>query len=87
MKVMNPDYEEIGVVPFDVEIRNKIGISISPEDCGRADETVKRLLSESDFSPETMKAVREKYLYNVGNSAAVGGNYLIGRLIEYSKRQ
>lgn len=87
MKVMNPDYEEIGVVPFDVEIRNKIGISISPEDCGRADETVKRLLSESDFSPVTMKAVREKYLYNVGNSAAVGGNYLIGRLIEYSKRQ
>ncbi len=86
MKVMNPDYEEIGVVPFDIEIRNKIGISISPEECIRADETVKRLLNESDFSSDSLKAVREKYLYNVGNSAAVGGNYIIGRLIEYSKR-
>ncbi|MBO4846328.1 MAG: membrane protein insertase YidC [Lachnospiraceae bacterium] len=86
MKVMNPDYEEIDVVPFDIEIRNKIGISIDPKDCDKAAETAHRLLTESGFSKDSMRNIREQYLYNVGNSAEVGGRYIIKKLIEYSKK-
>ncbi len=85
MKVMNPDYKEIDVVPFDIEIRNKIGISILPEDCNKAADSAGRLLTESDFSPESLRNVREQYLYNIGSSAEVGARYIIKRLIEYSK--
>ncbi len=86
MKVMNPDYKEIDVTPFDIEIRDQIGISIDPINAKQAALTVERLLTENAFKPEAMKSTREKYLYNVGTSAQVGAKYMIRRLIEISKR-
>ena len=84
MKVMNPDYKEIDIVPFDIEIREQIGISVELEELGKLPEMVKKLLSESNYSKERLKEMREKYLYNVTHSAEVGANYIINRLIEMS---
>ncbi len=83
MKVMNPDYEELGIVPMDIEIRDKIGISVDPANV-RVDiaSAVERLLHESSFSREKMIEYRDKYLYNVGNSAKVGADYMIKSLME-----
>lgn len=86
MKVMNPDYKEIDVVPFDIEIRNQIGISIDPSEAKESSIIVERLLTENAFKPEAIKSIREKYLYNIGTSAQVGAKYMIKRLIEISKR-
>lgn len=86
MKVMNPDYEEIGVLPFDIEIRRKIGISINMDHLGEIGEVVEALQSNKMFSKEEMEKIRKKYLYNVGFSGEIGAKYIIRRLIEYSKR-
>ena len=86
MKIMNPDYQEIDVVPFDIEVRNKIGISIDVDSVNMASDTVEELLNDNHFRKESMLSVRNKYLYNVGTSAEVGAKYIINRLIEYSKR-
>lgn len=86
MKVMNPDYEEIDVVPFDIEIRNQVGISVEPDDLQILGDTVERLLEGKEYSKEAMAMVRDKYLYNVTKSGEVGATYLIQKLIEYSGR-
>lgn len=86
MKVMNPDYEEIGVLPFDIEIRGKIGISINMDQLSEISTAVETLKNDKMFSKEEMKKIRSKYLYNVGSSGEVGAKYIIRRLIEYSKR-
>ncbi len=86
MKVMNPDYEEIGVVPFDIEIRNKMGLSVELNELEKLNTVIKRLLSENIYSKDEMRKMREKYLYNVSQSAKVGADYMIGRLIEMSKQ-
>ncbi len=85
MKVMNPDYEEIGVIPMDIEIRNRIGISIAPDNLSEINNAVERLLHEDAFSRQELKKIREKYLYNIGKSAEVGGDYLIKAVIRKSK--
>ena len=85
MKVMNPDYKEIDVVPFDIEIRNQIGLSVSVDHLEELDSVVRKLLNSEDYQKENMKALRDKYLYNVSKSAKVGADYLIRRLIEMSK--
>ncbi len=85
MKVMNPDYEEIGVVPMDIEVRNRIGVSISTEELSNLDCAVKRLLTEDMFGKEHMRKIREEYLYNIGESAKIGGDYLINAVIRKSK--
>ena len=86
MKTMNPDYKEINVTPFDIEIRNQLGIALELNQLGTVNETVQKLLDEDLYSKEKMKQLREKYLYNVGNSGTVGADYLIKKLIEYSKK-
>ena len=86
MKVMNPDYEEIGVVPFDIEIRDQVGISVETDNLETLGDVIDQLLEGKKYSKESMAEVRDKYLYNVSKSGPIGADYLIGKLIEYSKR-
>ena len=83
---MNPDYQEIDAIPFDIEIRDKVGISLNLNELSRIGDTVQTLLENSQYSKEEMKKVRDTYLFNVGNSGNVGADYIINKLIEYSKR-
>ena len=85
MKIMNPDYQELGIVPFDVRIREKIGISVELSDLDKISDAAYRLLHEETFSKESIRKLREEYLYNIGNAANAGADYLIRRLIEKSK--
>lgn len=85
MKVMNPDYEEIGVIPFDIEIRNRIGLSVELGQLDTIADVVDKLLNEENYKKDEMRKLRDMYLYNVTNSAEVGANYIINRLIEISK--
>lgn len=81
MKVMNPDYKELDVVPFDLEIRNRIGISVKPEDIDSNIETVvERLLYNPEYTKEALLDIKKEYLYNPGNSAEVAANYIISSL-------
>ncbi len=86
MKIMNPDYEELGIEPFDITVRNEIGISVDTDKLDTLGDVVDRLLKDVVYSPESIASVREKYLDNIGKSGEVGARYIIGKLIEYSKR-
>lgn len=86
MKVMNPDYKEIDVVPFDIEIRDQVGISVELDELEKLPEVIGQLMNDASYTKEAMAAVRDKYLYNVTKSGAAGADYLIQKLIEYSRR-
>lgn len=85
MKIMNPDWEKIGVTPFDIEARDQMGISVELDQLDSIDEVVDKLLHEDSYSIENMRKMREKYLYHVSKSAEVGADYIINRLIEMSQ--
>ena len=84
MKVMNPDYGDIDVTPFDISIRNQIGIALEPGQIDQIAPAVHRLLHEQAFSPDSIAALRSQSLFNIGKAASVGADYLINRLIEIS---
>ena len=86
MKVMNPDYRDIDVTPFDISIRNQIGIALEPGQIDQIAPAVHRLLHERAFSPESIAALRSQSLFNIGKAASVGADYLINRLIEKSRQ-
>lgn len=88
MKVMNPDYELLGIKPFDIVIRNSIGMSLKPTELNRISETVEILLHSHQYSKETLENVKRQYLYNVDNSAKVAAEYLVSSLQnKISKKQ
>lgn len=87
MKILNPDYQELETVPIDIELRNKIGISISPETVGEEIvSTVDKLLGETRFSRESMRELKEEYSYNIGTSGKVGAKYIIDQLVKRSDK-
>lgn len=80
MKVINPDYEEIGIVPIDISIRNMMGISVSGNDADEIFRATQRLFSsEKDYSKQ-LKENRERILFNVGCSTEVAGKYILSQL-------
>lgn len=82
MKVLNPDYQELSTVPVDIELRDKVGISLDPDGMEDLKKTVEILLYDKAFSADAMKELREHYIYNIGASGKVGALYLIDRLME-----
>lgn len=81
MKIMNPDYEELNIVPFDVQIRDRIGISLGTDELEKVASSADRLLHEEVFSKDSIRKLREQYLFNVGSSAQTGADYIIKELI------
>ncbi|WP_241157277.1 membrane protein insertase YidC [Adlercreutzia sp. ZJ242] len=82
MKVCNPDYEELGMEPTDISLRNQIGISLAPEECGVLGDKVEAMLADAPRWGDEIRAVREGFIYNVGRSGEVAGEYLLGRILE-----
>lgn len=86
MKILNPDYQELQTVPIDIELRDKVGISLELDKVeSDLNLAVDRLLFDKQFSEEALRRLKEEYLYHSGESGKVGAKYLIDRLVERSK--
>ncbi len=87
MKIVNPDYQELDTVPIDIELRDRVGISVAQEEISREIvPAVERLLGDEQFAPASMQKLKEQYIYNVGMSGKAGAKYIIDRLVERSAR-
>ena len=86
MKVVNPNYKELTSVPVDIELRDKVGISLEENALDGLRPAVEKLLFDNQFSRESLRRMKEQYIYNVGNSGKVGAEYIINRLVEMQKK-
>lgn len=86
MKVINPNYKKFGI-PTDISFRDEVGISLDPADAERVDKVVREMLENDDKYKEKIFALREKCLFNIGKTGAVGGRYIIDRLIALQQKQ
>ena len=60
MKILNPDYQELSTVPIDLELRNRVGISLETGEINeRIKATVKRLMLGEEFSKDAMAKLRD----------------------------
>ncbi len=82
MKVVNPDYEELETRPIDLVLRDKVGISLGENELDRVSSAVHSLLYDNRFSRQSLAALRDTYIYNVGSSGVVGAKYIIQRMVE-----
>ena len=87
MKVVNPDYQELKEVPIDIELRDKVGISLELSMLEEVNASVDKLLNTEQFAKSAMEDLRNYYIYNIGNSGKVGAKYIIERLMEKSKKK
>ncbi|MCL2110640.1 MAG: CDP-glycerol glycerophosphotransferase family protein, partial [Clostridiales bacterium] len=80
MKTVNPNYQNIKAVPLDISLRDEIGVSVDVEDLGGIGEVCEKLIEGKDAWREKIAKVVERYIYNVGDGARNGGEYIIDRI-------
>ncbi len=75
-KVYNPEYEKLGIEPFEVRLREQIGQSIKPERASTAGKVVTDFLERRQEYRERIVAVRQENIYNFGGSSKVGAEII-----------
>jgi len=85
MKIMNPEWDLLPLVPLDISLRDELGVSIDTDKLDTLADAVAELLSKSKKYRENITAILERNIYDIGDGARSGGNYLIARIkeIEY----
>ena len=83
-KVLNPNYTLYSFPPLEVQQRNEIGRALAVDQLADAHKTVDYLLAHGAEYEKTIGALRDKCIYNFGNSGPVGADYIIGQI---KKRQ
>jgi hypothetical protein len=75
-KVNNPEYERIDCVPIEVQLRSEIGAVVSTDRLHELPHWVEDLCSETSNWKERIRESRARWVYNVGNSGAIGASYI-----------
>ena len=79
MKVINPDWEAIDVTPMEIEARRVVGVEVEKQDVGGIDTVIAGLFASRDEYAQKILKLRDRYLFNVGGSGAVGARYILSR--------
>ena len=86
MKVLNPNWENIGCEPIEITLRDEIGISIEKSDVKDVDKYVSDMFGRSGEFEERIDAALHKAVYNVGSGAKVGARYILTQLASKKKQ-
>ena len=76
-KVINPNYQELGLEPFEVSVREKIGAVLAPSDVASAPNIIRSLCDDPGKMSEQIRKVRDENVFNIGNSAVEGAKVLM----------
>lgn len=86
MKVLNPEYTRYESVPMQIEIRDKIGVSLNLDAIDQIGAVIEEIVSGRLLPEEQVAAIAEQYVYNIGSSGQVGGRYILQALRDRSGR-
>lgn len=87
MKVMNPEYEKIGVVPLNISLREEIGCSLNLDELDKIGDIVDTMINSSESYHAKIGEFVNKYVYNLGHSSEVGAKYIIDQLQKKAKER
>jgi YidC/Oxa1 family membrane protein insertase len=71
-RVRNPKYQELGLEPMEVSIRNKVGRILDPLELDKAPDLIEQLLSDPHCFREKISRLRSEFVFNLGNSVDAG---------------
>ncbi|MDY0119908.1 MAG: CDP-glycerol glycerophosphotransferase family protein, partial [Clostridia bacterium] len=80
MKIMNPEYQKIPLVPLDISLRDEIGRSVDLEQLDTLPALIESLMNEGEAWCRRIEQVVSDNIYDVGRAAEGGGRYIIETL-------
>lgn len=77
MKVMNPDYKDLTIVPMNIIIRDKLGKVLGLNELDKITETIDNMLLHVSDYKEQIECFAEENIYNQGHASEIGAKYII----------
>lgn len=82
IKCLNPNWENLGLQPVEISLRNELGKAIDPSELDRVAQTVQELFAQSEYYREQIDARFASFIYNHGCAGAEGAKYILQSLVE-----
>ncbi len=76
-KTKNKNYKKLGIEPFEVSIRNKIGLVISPKKINNINQKVNLLIKNRNKYKKKIRKIRSENIFGFGKSSEIGALYII----------
>ncbi len=80
MKAVNPQWQQIAEVPFEMQARNVVGRAVEKEDLVNVHGIVRQLFDEREAYAARIREMKRGFLFNLGHSGEVGADYILARL-------
>ena len=87
MKIMNPNYKDIDVEPINIWSRDIIGKSLRTDQLNDINKVITDFLNNGDKYEKKINEMLHDSIYNLGNSAEKGANYIIECIQEQIKER
>lgn len=88
MKVVNPEWERLGLVPTEISFRNRVGVSVAPSDIpAKAPAAVADMLEHPGTFADRIDALLREQFYNPGRAAEAAGRYILQSLIARKQKK
>ncbi len=81
MKVLNPNWEKVGITPMEISLRDEIGRSLNKDQLKQADEVISEMNAHPKEWAERIGKVKEHYYFNLGTSGQKGAEYILSSLV------
>jgi len=75
-KVLNPNWSDIVLEPIEISIRDEIGHIVSPNNLEEILDLIRILDKNTQSISKLIKEIRQKTVYNIGESAKIGAEYI-----------
>ncbi|MCO5118479.1 MAG: CDP-glycerol glycerophosphotransferase family protein [Burkholderiaceae bacterium] len=79
-KVLDPDYESLGIEPLEARIRSEIGAVVAPPDLASLGGIAQGMMADIGNWQLATRAARERWIFNVGRSGSAGAECLMSLL-------
>ncbi len=81
MKVVNPEWEKIGLPPVNITFRDQVGVSVDPADLSRVPAILEDFLARpAQFADRIDKTLRDNF-FNPGHAGEAAGRWILQTLI------
>lgn len=82
LKCLNPNWENLGLTPVEISLRDELGRSVEKQDLNKTAEIVREMLENTARYHDRIDARFETLIYNHGKAGAEGAKYILQSLME-----
>lgn len=77
VKIKNPSFEELGITPLELSLRNEVGVVVPLEKLDEVPQIISDLSTSGASYVGRLAELRKQYVYHFGHSSEIGARHIL----------